>query len=64
MTQKNCIGLCSNLCPQIYEYYGQTCFHQSVYCKKSEISDPNNHGYITYNVTFEHLYADGLKGNR
>lgn len=23
--------------------------------KKSEISDPNNHGYISYNVTFNHL---------
>ena len=23
--------------------------------KKNEIDDPNNHGYITYNVTFEHL---------
>lgn len=23
--------------------------------KKSEISDPNNQGYITYNVTFDHL---------
>ncbi len=23
--------------------------------KKSEISDPNNHGYVSYNVTFDHL---------
>lgn len=23
--------------------------------KKAEISDPNNHGYISYNVTFDHL---------
>ena len=23
--------------------------------KKLEIDDPNNHGYITYNVTFDHL---------
>lgn len=23
--------------------------------KKAEISDPNNHGYVTYNVTFDHL---------
>lgn len=28
--------------------------------KKMEIEDPNNHGYISYNVTFDHLmqYAD------
>lgn len=23
--------------------------------KKAEISDPNNHGYVSYNVTFDHL---------
>ena len=31
--------------------------------KKSEISDPNNQGYITYNVTFEHLLAYVRKNN-
>ncbi len=31
--------------------------------KKSEISDPNNQGYITYNVTFEHLMEYVRKNN-
>ena len=31
--------------------------------KKSEISDPNNQGYITYNVTFDHLLAYVRKNN-
>lgn len=34
--------------------------------KKNEISDPNNSGYISYNVTFDHLMkyvrAHGIKG--
>lgn len=31
--------------------------------KKSEISDPNNQGYITYNVTFDHLLQYVRKNN-
>lgn len=31
--------------------------------KKKEITDPNTHGYITYNLTFEHLMAYVRKHN-
>ena len=31
--------------------------------KKAEIDDPNNHGYINYNVTFDHL-MDYVRKNR
>lgn len=38
-------------------------FISSCIAKKSEISDPNNQGYITYNVTFDHLLAYVRKNN-
>jgi methyl-accepting chemotaxis protein/ferredoxin len=31
--------------------------------KKSEISDPKNHGYVSYNVTFDHLMKYAAKHN-
>lgn len=34
-----------------------------MYCQKMEIDDPNNKGYVSYNVTFDHLMKYARKNN-
>lgn len=56
------------MCSAIYakKYMGITdklAFISPCIAKKSEISDENNGGYITYNVTFEHLLDYVRKNN-
>ena len=56
------------MCAAIYakKYLGITdklAFVSPCIAKKSEISDPKNHGYISYNVTFDHLARYARKNN-
>ncbi len=56
------------MCAAIYakKYLGITdklAFVSPCIAKKSEISDPKNHGYISYNVTFDHLAKYARKNN-
>ena len=56
------------MCSAIYakKYMGindKLAFISPCIAKKSEISDPNNGGYITYNVTFDHLMEYVRKNN-
>ncbi len=56
------------MCSAIYvkKYMGvsdKLAFISPCIAKKAEISDPNNGGYITYNVTFEHLMEYVRKNN-
>jgi len=56
------------MCSAIYakKYMGikdKLAFISPCIAKKSEISDPNNEGYITYNVTFAHLLEYVRKNN-
>ena len=47
--------MCGNLCEEIFENHRQACLYQSLHREKDEISDPKNKGYVSYNVTFDHL---------
>ncbi len=56
------------MCAAIYakKYMGihdKLAFISPCIAKKAEISDPNTEGYITYNVTFEHLMRYVRKNN-
>lgn len=56
------------MCAAIYakKYMGiqdKLAFISPCIAKRSEISDPNNGGYITYNVTFDHLMDHVRKNN-
>ncbi len=56
------------MCGAIYakEYMGvsdKLAFISPCIAKKSEIDDPNNKGYISYNVTFDHLMQYARKNN-
>jgi len=56
------------MCAAIYakkemKFQEKLAFISPCIAKKMEIDDPNNHGYVSYNVTFKHLMEYMSKNN-